>query len=256
MFKLPDKPDEVIRYVLLFLPGFVVVGLITHITDRQLSDFAFIYSSVAISIATYISTGWLLQLLRRTPRLRGAILDSISALFVAIVALSTCIVTISVTAIERDWALGVLPMSVEKRSSRDLIPYYFSQDRRTRMAMLDERPTRLRAMCAVDKQKCEGYDYNLYVRVKIDNLHFEGRPYFYNMAAGSGGFPFSLSPACRIDESGGFEKVSLVPGPALVVFNKKLDYLEFIEMCASSCYRHINPDECKSSVPVKPDRER
>ena len=47
---MPDDISKAIDYVLVMLPGFICIGIVSFFTDLELSEFHFIYLSLALSL--------------------------------------------------------------------------------------------------------------------------------------------------------------------------------------------------------------
>lgn len=257
MFKMPDEPERVIQYVVMFLPGFLVMGGVSHLTDRTLGDLAFMYLSVALSVALYLLTGALASLFARRRVAAAASSGSLGvAAFTALLAgLSLATMLVITLAVERDWGLRLLAkvgIVVEKRSTQGLLSYYFRHDHNGTVDSLDMRPTRLWETCG-QGEKCQAYRYNIYARVQAGEVTYEGRVQRYTLDGASNALPFVLSPACRVstarakegEATGGNETLSIVPGPGVVFLPGKVDTIELKEMCASACYRMVMQDDCK-----------
>lgn len=278
-----DKPEDVAKFVLMFLPGFVVLGGVSHFTDQTQSEFAFVYSSVALSMAIYFVSSALAKRQWGSKRRRAAPDDgpanaraeptataASGGAFFAIVCLVSTVAFAAITAaVDGEFVLRVarfIGVKVEKQSARGLLPFYFSSDHRGRAASLDKRPTSMWSLCGKDPNKCRKYPYDIYVRVATDEAVFEGRVERYTMDAESNGLPFILSPACRVTTASGaafgaasaasgaiasppVETMTMVPGPGVVIFSEGLRYIELKEMCSSTCFLQLNSTECRRPPP-------
>lgn len=251
-----DKPQEAARFVLMFLPGFVVLGGVSYFTDQTQAEFAFIYSSIAVSLGTYFVSSALTRRLWPTNAAVGG-----GRFFTSVCLVSTAFFVLLVSIVDSEVVLRSarwLGLKAEKQSTRGLLPYYFNHDHNGQSASLDKRPPAIWRRCTGDSAKCSEYPFDVYVTVAAEAAVFEGRVERYTMGSADG-LPFILSPACRVTRaaaaasaasaapaasSAAREAMEVVPGPGVVIFAEGLKYIELEEMCASECYRLINPTQC------------
>ena len=252
-----DKPQDAARFVLMFLPGFVVLGGVSYFTDQTQSEFAFIYSSIALSLGIYFISSALNRRLWS-----GSLAVSGGRFFTSVCLVSTVVFGLIVVVVDSEIVLQStrsLGLRAEKQSTRGLLPFYFNHDHNGQSSSLDKRPTAMWHRCTGDRRKCSEYRFDIYVRVAAEDAVFEGRVERYTMGSPDG-LPFILSPACRVMKntaapvsvatpawapasSVAGETLEVVPGPGVVIFSEGLKYVELREMCASGCYRLINPTE-------------
>ena len=50
---MSDDPKKAIEYVAIFLPGFFALGFVVYLTGISLSEFAFAYCAIALSLVIY-----------------------------------------------------------------------------------------------------------------------------------------------------------------------------------------------------------
>lgn len=252
-----DKPHDAARFVLIFLPGFVVLGGVSYFTDQTQAEFAFIYSSIAVSLGIYFLSSWLARLLSPTAPPTGG------RFFTVVCLVSAAVFVVIVSIVESEVVLRsarALALKGEKQSTRGLLPYYFNHDHNGESSSLDKRPVAIWSRCSGDRKKCSEYPFDIYVTVSTDDAVFEGRVERYTMGSADG-LPFILSPACRATKAaapassasagptrGEQDAMAVVPGPGVVIFAEGLKYIELKEMCASRCYQLMNPTQCASTA--------
>lgn len=253
MFDLPKEPEEIIRYVLIFLPGFLVLSGVLYITNQSTTEYEFTYYSIGLSVLIYLGSFSIVKWCN-VDRLGSATKKplGIGALSSVVIVISLASLGVLSWVIEKEVilvALRAMGTKVEKQSTRALLPYYFNLDHNNAVGPVDRRPVAQWKLCE-GKANCPEYAYNIYVRAKAGDEVFEGRVTRYTLAPEANGFPFALSPACRMTTTGGVEAPQLVEGPGVVFFAEKLDYMELKEQCASACYRMIQPEECANAAPM------
>ena len=255
MFKLPDEPGDLIYYAIVLLPGFVVLGLILHLTGNDLSEFAFTYIAIAMSIAIYGAAGLVVRMARWSARMmrRPAATESAAAagsaagFLVSLMVVSLVVLQLAVAAIKSNIAIGLMrewmPVPTERLSAADPLLHIVRDERKIHES-LDRRPLRLRSNQAVAKDgSCEKAEYSLWARVKVDGTEYEGRVGLVNERRGTNGLPLLLSPACKvIAASGATERFELIPGPGVLLMDPETKSLELREMFSSGCWKTIYPN--------------
>lgn len=263
MFKLPEEPGELIYYAIILLPGFVVLGLILHLTGNDLSEFAFTYIAIAMSVAIYGTASIAPRMVRRiaswarrsTARVQPpAETTSARAFFVSLTVVSLIFLQLAVMAIKSNGAIELMrrwmPFPTERLSAADPL-LHIVRDESNLHETLDRRPLRLRANQSLAKDgSCDKAKYSLWVRVKIDGTDYEGRVGLVNERRGTNGLPLLLSPACKVIPAGGApERFELIPGPGVLVMDPEIKVLEFREMFSSGCWKTLYPDSRPTLCP-------
>lgn len=259
MLKIPEEPEKFIYYCVILLPGFLTLGLVVHVTEQNLSEFAFTYIAVAISVVQYVLADAVLGAWARLRRILGRVLwrgridgsngaigrQSLLATVLVISAMSAFVSLAIINAVQSDQVLGTIrklaPFRIDRLGASEPLVHLVKNEQR--IQEIDERPTDVMINQHYDKQaaKCSRAPYSMYARVTADDKTYEGRISYYNGSAGKQGLPFLLSPACRVLD-GPPEQVEVVPGPGVMIFDNELNRVEFLEMYASACWRLLNPD--------------
>jgi len=218
----------------------VSLGVFVHVVDLPLSDFAFTYIAVAISIALYAVTSLTTKLIGRirkagdTYELRvpyRVLLTGVMSLFVSIAL---------VFSYEKDYVIrsvrAMAPRAILKSSQRQPMVAMIGADADQTLHLRDERPVTFR----IATEAGSIAQYNLYLRVRLsENEQYEGRPARFSTGKDSTGFPLVLSPACRVtsDPTTKSERFGRIFGPGVYVTDKDVKVIELYEMKASGCWR-------------------
>lgn len=259
MLKIPEEPEKFIYYCVILLPGFLTLGLVVHVTEQNLSEFAFTYIAVAISVFQYVLADAVLGMWERLRRFLCRVQrkgqtdgsnevigrQSLLATAFVILSMSGFMSLVIIGAVQSDQVLSTIrrlaPFRIDRLGASEPLVHLVKNEQR--IQEIDERPTDAMLNQNYDKTaaKCSRAPYSMYARVTADGKTYEGRISYYNGAAGKQGLPFLLSPACRVLD-GPPEQVEVVPGPGVMIFDNELKRVEFLEMYASACWRLLNPD--------------
>lgn len=258
-----EQPEKAIEYVLVFLPGFLALGLMMYVTDFELSEFAYIYAAIALSLAIYALVRGIVSIVRRCKGANTALRAGspgriVVVLFVAIIS-GLLLVVVHETA----WVVGIIhtlaPRTVLKSSHRSpLVGLIHADANRTLHEEYDKRAVDYRLTKGARGSAPVIAPYNLYIRVYIsDDRIYEGRPIRFNTGKEKNGFPLILSPACRVEITDNkVEKFGRLFGPGVLISGEDLQSMELYEAAASGCSRCFKltgadtPENCTNIMPV------
>jgi hypothetical protein len=246
MADLPDKPEKAAEYVLVFLPGFLCLGLVTYITGTSLSEFGFIYVAIALSIFIHLIVRPLVPWLTILGRRLKVGLSHVAASFTAHMAIALSIAIGISYATESEIVLSVVrslfPTTFSKVSGSEALTYLVAENRNRRVHLVDDRPLSLRLTSSTEGKDCQLQNYDMWVRIKTGDAIFEGRIKYLTQRSGSDGLPLLLSPVCKMKlDAAGDKVIQVVPGPGVMVYDKTSLVIETLEMMASACARFVFP---------------
>lgn len=244
---LPDSPASAIEFTLTFLPGFLALGLCVYITDIALSDFAFTYVAVAISILIYFFVAGSIRLWQRARRVAPGT-EAGLGLRVAVVALTTMVVGIGITLLYESQVViqavrSLAPSIVLKFSQRQPLAGLIASDANQTLHHVDNRPIDHRLAVSPTQTIAP---FNLYMRVNIGATEvYEGRPMRFATGKNETAFPLVLSPACRVapGAAGDKERFGRIYGPGVLITGHDLKAIELFEHKASQCWRCFQLDK-------------
>lgn len=244
---LPDSPTSAIEFTLTFLPGFLALGLCVYITDIALSDFAFTYVAIAISILIYFVVAGAVLLVRRLRRVPPGHPVKLGVR-VAVVAMTTMVAGIGFTLLYESQIViqavrSIAPSIVLKFSQRQPLAGLIASDANQTLHHVDGRPVDHRLAVSPTQTIAP---FNLYMRVSIRATEvYEGRPMRFATGKSETAFPLVLSPACRVTtgSSGGPERFGRIFGPGVLITGHDLKAIELFEHKASQCWRCFQLDK-------------
>ena len=264
---MPDDPKKLIEYVLVFLPGFISLGFFVYVTDLALSEFAFTYLSITLSLLIFgvvrVVTGWRLRITAKKSFYEGLAPGRLIILTTVTVLAALGLVLIYQSQIVL-WAMHRLaPATVMKLSQHSTFRGLMSAEARDRLhTEIDQRDSLFRISVRKSDKYFIAEQYKMYVRFVLENnAIYEGRVIRFDTAPTTDGFPVILSPACRvsIDPTSRVERFERIPGPGVYLTGKDLKYIELYESLASGCKRCYTPqggkkleDASCADVGVKP----
>jgi hypothetical protein len=237
---MPQEIEDKLIWLFIILPGFLsttIIGQIVdlgQLTEFQLVFYSFVLTMVNVSIALFIY--WLPRLLRRAfsrKQSQGQKSDSSfsKGLFCSVVIL----VSVS-TGILIGWAaekdvffvtLRALPITdtLNKRSSSRPLVFLLSQNASGQLKEEgDARPKHFK--------KTEAW-----VKARLKSgKEYEGWPEYFGI--GDETSELYLSPACEWDSKWGKRALEPVPGPGIIIFEREIETLTFVDREESSCYAH------------------
>lgn len=246
--EIPDTPDKAVDFVLVFLPGFLALGLVSYLTDLELSDFAFSYVAIALSILIHVCANGTYRGLRHLMRRQSPSNQGVSSKVAAVGLTSLLVSVVLILLYESQFVIGlvrgVAPSIVLKSSQRNPLVSLIAADTDGSLYRVDDRPADHRIAVGSGGQIER---YNLFVRVMVeDNQVYEGRPIRFGTGKEGAGFPLVLSPACRVDvDSQKAERLGRIYGPGVLVTGHELKAIELMEARASKCYGCFYEDDQK-----------
>jgi hypothetical protein len=220
----------------MLLPGFISFGLAQYITDMgDFSEFQLTFYSfgltlvnLSLAIAIYKAGKWLQKKLWQPRKGTGGTQpdSQLSAIFVLIVLVVSCAIGILVANFyENDtilkWLRGTpVTRMTTKRSYQRPLTFLLAQNRKGKLE--EGRPQSMKTTEA-------------WVEVHLTSGEvFEGYPEFFSM--GNEATEIFLSPACKRIKKNGCHKVVAVSGPGILIFERDIKFIEFIDRQKSECH--------------------
>jgi hypothetical protein len=219
---IPDDPKKAIKFVAAFLPGFIGLGLASYLVDLRFGEVAYIFISIAISIASFGVASSVMRRLRAKQRPAHAVgAGEVATAYVVALALG---ILVSV-AYDDDWAIAVVNripyVSLTKTTQDHPLLYVLKKS----FTCVGVRPIDAR------ENKTQVYTKPMVRAVIKDYATVEGfvRVYPTDLDPSQ----VFLSPACRIDG----KTTTAVPGPGVLVQAEKVIAWELVDATASECWK-------------------
>lgn len=232
---MPEEIENKLVWLFILLPGFLSIAIIGKIVDLgQLTEFQITFYSlvltlVNISIALLIY--WFLRLLGRplSRKNRETAKDKFNKVFFFTVVMLVSIASgiLFGLAAEKDVffvTLRCLPITdtLNKRSSSRPLVFLLSQN--TTGKLKEDGDARPKAM-----KKTEAW-----VKVRLrSGKQYEGWPEYFGI--GDKASELYLSPACEWVSQSSQEVLKPVPGPGIIIFEREIETLTFIDREESKC---------------------
>jgi len=242
-----EDPKKAIQYVLIFLPGFLSLGLAVYVTKYQIGEFAFTYFAIALSLGIYACAhgltyvcGMKFPSLRRQP----------NWLTVGLQIPLTFLFSFGVMYVhEKHWLMALsnklAPDTILRISDRTILGGLIHAERNQNLHTdIDKRDSRVRMTKSGDPALPSKAPYALYVRADLGEGNvYEGRIVRFEAGQEKDGFPIVLSPACRVvkSEDGAREQYGRITGPGVFISGKDIKSVELYEAAASLCKRCFDP---------------
>ena len=216
-------------WVLFLFPGFISVLLAQYLADISdvsetkllILGFGLNLINIVLAIPIWMGIAGLIRLRRRVD-ISSAWLG---ALFVIVVLGTSSVVGVAGAALyENDALLKLLRASpttrlLSKRSFQRPLTFLLVQNRKGQLE--EGRPVAIKATEA-------------WIEVHLTNGDvFAGWPEFFSI--GSGAAEIFLSPACQRVRNESAVKVVSVPGPGVLIFEKDIRFILFVDKQKSEC---------------------
>jgi len=234
--------EKKFTWFLILLPGFISLGLARYISDMgNMSEFELIiYSSgftvvnLGLSIVLYnggkaLGQRWLPR--RGDPDTQSESPLSKMAFILLVLVVSFGVGIAAGVAYENDTLLNWLRAApgtrlLSKRSYQRPLTFLLAQNRKGKLE--EGRPHSMKTTQA-------------WVEVHLTGGEsFEGWPEFFSspesFSTGDENAEIFLSPACKRVKKDGRVKVVIMPGPGVLVFEKDIKFVEFIDRQKSECH--------------------
>jgi hypothetical protein len=228
-----DDFEKKFMWFLMILPGFLSLALARYISQMgDMNEFQFTYYSLILSFVNLGASYLIYRLWKwgksklRKPAPSAAPTPGLSTLFIMLVLAISIIVGIFCgIAYENDWLIKVLRSTpgtgmMTKRGYQRPLTFLLALNRKGKLE--EGRPQSMKVGEA-------------WIRVVLkDGKIFHGYPEFFSLSGNNA--EIFLSPACKeITESGG-GKVCEVEGPGVLLFEKEIDFIEFLDRPKSECH--------------------
>lgn len=224
-------------WFLIILPGFLSLGLAQYISDiGDVSEFKLIcfslvltFVNLAFGYVIYLPICKLGELLKQRPKSETPLSPSISRhprIFILIVLVVAILTGIIVgVAYENDALLKLLrgipgTGMITKRSYQRPLTFLLALNRKGKLE--EGRPEPMKTTEAWVK-----------VRLKSGKV-FHGYPEFFSLRGENS--EIFLSPACREITGHGCTKVVEIEGPGILISEKEIEFIEFLDRPKSECH--------------------
>ena len=224
-----DDIVEKLKWLIILFPGFLSLGLVRYISSmNHLSEFELVFYSFGFTIINLIIATLLYKLggliakkikkgqLGQERYLTFYVLVAIISIFIGIVA---------GIAYENDWTFRLLRIGpgttlITKRGYQR--PLTFLLSRNIQGKFEEGRPEAMKTTEA-------------WVKIRLTSGEtYEGYPEFFSMGEASS--EVFLSPACRWIKKGCQDKIIEIDGPGILIFEKDIKYIEFLDRPKSECH--------------------
>ncbi|MGY3388337.1 hypothetical protein ACVWW6_000928 [Bradyrhizobium sp. USDA 3311] len=220
---IPDDPKKAIKFVAAFLPGFIGLGLASYLVDLRFGEVAYIFISIAISIAAFGLASLAMRRWRAKKRKPAQAVETAEMILAYIVALALGIL-VSV-AYDDDLviaAVNKIPfVSLTKTTQEHPLLYVLKKS----LTCVGVRP--------VDARENDTLVYTkAMVRAVVkDYATVEGFIRVYPTELDPA--QVFLSPACRVEGT----RTTAIPGPGVLVQTENVIAWELIDATASECWK-------------------
>lgn len=236
---MPQDIESKLTWLFLLFPGFLSMAIIGQIVDLgqltefQITFYSFVLTLVDISVAFFVC--WLMGLLSRLcSRLfkKSRKAEFSKKVFYVLVFLCSISTGLLIGfAGEKDWffiTLRALPITdtLNKRSSSRPLVFLLSQNSAGQLKEDgDARPPPF-------EKTTEAW-----VRVYMKGgKQYEGWPEYFGI--GDQATELYLSPACELRSRFGKETLKPIKGPGILIFEREIEALMFIDREESDCYAY------------------
>ena len=249
------KPEEVIRFVLIFLPGFICLAIANSLVDLDFSEFEYIYVGISLSILIYLVSlglaGVILCLRSSSAGGKGescssdkrsANLDTVWPLVALIVPSTVVVAWLFALCIQNDW----LNQGMRAISPVDFVKRYRGSPEQVLLKSHYDCTTWSYNARPADRKNANGeamkYQsaHQHWMRISVVNgTVFEGFPQTFDLSAERS--EYFLSPACRlerVEEVDGVvtRAVDRVEGPGVLILDGSIHTIELLDTDDSQCY--------------------
>lgn len=220
---IPDDPKKAIKFVAAFLPGFIGLGLASYLVDLRFGEVAYIFISIAISIAAFGLASLAMRRWRAKKRKPAQAVETAEMILAYIVALALGIL-VSV-AYDDDLvitAVNKIPfVSLTKTTQEHPLLYVLKKS----FTCVGVRP--------VDARENETLVYTkAMVRAVVkDYATVEGFVRVYPTELDP--VQVFLSPACKVEGT----RTTAIPGPGVLVQTENVIAWELIDATSSECWK-------------------
>lgn len=233
MFKSDNATVNLIK---LLAPGFLALFVMSVIVDvGDTKEFNLIFYAFALTIVCWALAYPILWLFVRATGL-SVVWDLSNPLFLTYVTVLSIAVGVGLAiGIQRDVFFTILrglPGTdiINKRSINRPLPFLLSRNTAGGLRRDgDARPT--------------GKVTEAWLRIRLKKGgSYEGWPEFYGL--GSTESELYLSPACQAQSvQNQADKISKHPGPGVLIYEREIEVIEFIDRTESLCFRQWFPDK-------------
>ncbi len=269
---LERKPEEMVLYVLVFLPGFLCLTLVGVIVDLTLTEFEFTYTAVGLSIVIFVISLGLAKITMAINRRRklssstcgkggsstGAGAEEHEPAFLFWLVSGFCLPSVLVVgwlvgvAVQENWLTGAIralaPVDILKESRGTPEYVVIKSHNECRMWEHDSRPAGVKD--ADGNEIVYQAAHKHWLRIRMENGEvYEGFPETFEISSRQS--QYYLSPACRLvlgaqgDGEGDFRRVK---GPGVLVRGGRILSIEFLDSRDSDChylyYQKRGADKC------------
>lgn len=225
-------PDikKAIDFVIVFLPGFLCIGIVTYTTGIEINDFRLTYIAAVLALGIYFGCDFIIGLSSKFLKF-GWIKSEF--LFFLITTISAYVLAqVIIYAYENDTFFNFISTdTVSRKSPWGLIFYDMGNEQ---MLNSDSRPN----LNVLHK------DEKPFLRIQInDSMGYEGFAKWYTEKEDQ--YDLYLSPACvyRLNSNSRDFDIEKVNGPGVFLKGEVINTVELIDISDSGCRQLYFPEQ-------------
>lgn len=232
---MPEEIEDKVIWLFILLPGFLSTTIIGQMVDLgQLTEFQIVFYSFVLTLINFsiiLPFRWLVCRIFLSKKEETVKSRNSKRIFYVIVIFVSLLTGVLIgLAAEKDLffvTLRSLPITdtLNKRSSSRPLVFLLSQNATGQLKKDgDARPEPYKRTEA-------------WVKIRLKSgKEYEGWPEYFGISNESS--EIYLSPACEWVSKWGKETLESVPGPGIIIFEREIETLTFVDREESGCYAH------------------